>query len=346
MEQVYHLLYNAGSGGNRGQKFLQLDNLVSISGIEFADESRETGLQLIMKQKADDIHVVMAGGDGSIMWIVELLLQHQVNIHRCIIIPFPFGTGNDFANTLGWGTSVPNDVIGIERVFGPFSILKEDGFISEIRRNENGANEMKLQLNDQRYYKQMINYFSIGVDARIGFGFDKYRTSNQCCNKCVYCWEGFKKMFLNTPKVNQSIENIHHVNDDNLETALISKHNNQIVVPGDPVNLLCLNINSYAGGLKNIWLNAQQNQVKSIPTFLLSLMGSWKYSHSTLFQDQAQKDGFLDRLPDQVKVEDHSNRMNNLEHISKSMANTIPLPIHTQFLLGPVNRCHKGKYVS
>jgi len=24
----------------------------------------------------------------------------------------------------------------------------------------------------------MINYFSIGVDARIGFGFDKNRTSN------------------------------------------------------------------------------------------------------------------------------------------------------------------------
>lgn len=56
----------------------------------------------------------MAGGDGSIMWIVELLLMHEVNIHKCILIPFPFGTGNDFANTLGWGTSVPHDVIGID----------------------------------------------------------------------------------------------------------------------------------------------------------------------------------------------------------------------------------------
>ena len=52
------------------------------------------------------------------------------------------------------------------------------------------------------YEKQMINYFSIGVDARIGYGFDKNRTTNQCCNKCVYCWEGFKKMFIKTPKVN------------------------------------------------------------------------------------------------------------------------------------------------
>ena len=58
------------------------------------------------------------------MWIVELLLTHQVNIHRCIIIPFPFGTGNDFANTLGWGTSVPTDVIGVDNI-----VLK--GYVEE-----------------------------------------------------------------------------------------------------------------------------------------------------------------------------------------------------------------------
>lgn len=39
-----------------------------------------------------------------------------MNIHSCIIIPFPFGTGNDFANSLGWGTSVPSDVIGMDNV--------------------------------------------------------------------------------------------------------------------------------------------------------------------------------------------------------------------------------------
>ncbi|CAK65676.1 unnamed protein product (macronuclear) [Paramecium tetraurelia] len=294
MEYTYYLFYNSGSGGNRGQQFLQLDQKELSFNIKDShcrvkfynicdSKSREVGLQQIMKQKQENIHVVMAGGDGSIMWIVELLLQHQVSIHSCIIIPFPFGTGNDFANTLGWGTTVPNDVIGmdsivlkgfveewmegVESYFDVWDVdirLQQGGYISEIKRNENGVGEMKLQLKDQRYYKQMINYFSIGVDARIGFGFDKNRTSNQCCNKCVYCWEGFKKMFLKTPKVNQSIENIHNLNDDDLlESGLIQKSKDEIVVPGNPVNLLCLNINSYAGGLKNIWLNAQQNQVKS-----------------------------------------------------------------------------------
>lgn len=54
----------------------------------------------------------MAGGDGSIMWIVSLLIKYDIEISNCIIIPFPFGTGNDFANTLGWGTTVPLDILG------------------------------------------------------------------------------------------------------------------------------------------------------------------------------------------------------------------------------------------
>ena len=49
---------------------------------------------------------------------------------------------------------------------------------------------------------------SIGVDSRIGFGFDKNRTQSAFCNKCVYCWEGFKKLFLKTLKIKNVIANI------------------------------------------------------------------------------------------------------------------------------------------
>lgn len=52
----------------------------------------------------------------------------------------------------------------------------------------------------------MSNYFSMGIDSRIGLGFDKRRTKSKCCNKCVYGLEGFKKMFcLRSPKVNQYV---------------------------------------------------------------------------------------------------------------------------------------------
>ena len=47
----------------------------------------------------------------------------------------------------------------------------------------------------------MSNYMSVGAGARVGYGFDKNRTKSRLCNLCVYCWEGFKKMFLKTKDI-------------------------------------------------------------------------------------------------------------------------------------------------
>lgn len=45
------------------------------------------------------------------------------------------------------------------------------------------------------YQRFMINYFGMGMDAKIGTGFEKKRTSVRCCNKVVYAYEGFKRIF-------------------------------------------------------------------------------------------------------------------------------------------------------
>lgn len=42
--------------------------------------------------------------------------------------------------------------------------------------------------------RKLVNYCSIGIDARIGLGFDKKRTKSRFCNKVVYAWEGVKKL--------------------------------------------------------------------------------------------------------------------------------------------------------
>lgn len=72
----------------------------------------------------------------------------------------------------------------------------------------------------------MSNYFSIGIDARIGLGFDRNRTKTACCNKCVYCWEGFKKFFLKTQKIGSvldSLEVLHEADRDSNEVSKIKK---------------------------------------------------------------------------------------------------------------------------
>lgn len=54
----------------------------------------------------------------------------------------------------------------------------------------------------------MSNYFSIGIDARIGYGFDKRRTASRHKNKCFYCWEGFKKMFLKNKNIPETLDKL------------------------------------------------------------------------------------------------------------------------------------------
>jgi diacylglycerol kinase (ATP) len=47
------------------------------------------------------LNVVIGGGDGTTIWVVESLIKAKIDILKCVIIPFPFGTGNDFSNSLG-----------------------------------------------------------------------------------------------------------------------------------------------------------------------------------------------------------------------------------------------------
>ena len=51
----------------------------------------------------------------------------------------------------------------------------------------------------------MVNYLSVGLDARIGLGFDRSRSDHVFLNKFVYFTEGLKKLFLKTEKINNVI---------------------------------------------------------------------------------------------------------------------------------------------
>jgi len=126
--------------------------------------------------------------------------------------------------------------------------------------------------------EEVINVFQTG--------FDKGRTKSRLGNKLVYCWEGFKKFFTKTPRVNDVVENIQvlkitpdgqevpmkdakeideqieFAKDDfmmypniHLEQARVDAktHMNVSVIKGNPSVFLCLNIPSYMGGASNPW---------------------------------------------------------------------------------------------
>lgn len=94
--------------------------------------------------------------------------------------------------------------------------VKQDGCVKKVSHDEKGAmSKVPLMMTDMNtgkevpsrlYQRKLSNYCSIGIDARIGFGFDKNRTKNRMCNKIVYAWEGIKKFLRPTLKMKSVIE--------------------------------------------------------------------------------------------------------------------------------------------
>jgi hypothetical protein len=71
--------------------------------------------------------------------------------------------------------------------------MKEKGEIIEINKDNKSFKTDSENKKLNSYRRTFINYFSLGYDARVGFGFEKSRSGNRCINKCIYFWEGCKK---------------------------------------------------------------------------------------------------------------------------------------------------------
>ena len=122
----------------------------------------------------------------------------------------------------------------------------------------------------------MCNYFGLGLGARILIGFEKNRSNSQVKNILTYAWEGVKKCFQKTLRMNDIISYMWLVKGDEdsivneemidlksrtkevtFKTKGLKVRNEQLVrdrnifLKGNPVNIICLNIPSYMGGGSN-----------------------------------------------------------------------------------------------
>ena len=79
--------------------------------------------------------------------------------------------------------------------------------------------------NKLMYRRLMCNYFSVGIESRIGMGFEKKRTGSACCNKTKYFQEGLKKMFgccTKTLKIKEIIEYVSAVDFEGNDKVLFA----------------------------------------------------------------------------------------------------------------------------
>jgi|GWRWMinimDraft_6_1066014.scaffolds.fasta_scaffold316249_1 diacylglycerol kinase (ATP) len=71
----------------------------------FDTDSRITSIHHLKKaadQERVQTKVIVCGGDGTINWVINELVKHEVDLAKSHFGVIPIGTGNDFCRAIGW----------------------------------------------------------------------------------------------------------------------------------------------------------------------------------------------------------------------------------------------------
>ena len=256
----------------------------------------------------EEIKILIGGGDGSVLSIIEDLHTDKIDIERCIFGAMPLGTGNDLSNAMGFG---PKCEIGLieyfQRVLYTYLTaytIKTDIWKLQLKVDKNegkifdivSSGEIELKdenNNDLKYFtKTFINYMSIGFDAKVGFMFEQRRTGSRLFNKAIYALESGKNilraLFRKKFGLPSLLENLISLEGEDIKNKILSndenyfldeeylktlknkkiifetidkgqKNNyNRTILKGNPVVIVCQNIDYYMGGAENIWGSSKQ----------------------------------------------------------------------------------------
>lgn len=124
----------------------------------------------------------MAGGDGSLITMLMKAKDVGIDISKLLCVSLPYGTGNDFCKVTNWGILPEADFYKtlhqtVKEIC--FNTDEESVDIWDIKvKYREGGDTFQIDsrtrrfssLNMNGYHRYMINYFSIGSDAKIGCG--------------------------------------------------------------------------------------------------------------------------------------------------------------------------------
>ncbi|KAL5699835.1 diacylglycerol kinase (ATP) [Ranunculus cassubicifolius] len=257
-----------------------LENLASL-GDYCAREIREK------------LRVVVAGGDGTVGWVLgslqELYWQSREPVPPTGIIPL--GTGNDLSRSFGWGGSFPFAWrAAVKRslyraITGSLSRLDSWHVTVSMPSDETLELPYSLRhtedctlaqdLDADGYLRQnptcfkgvFYNYYSIGMDAQVAYGFHHlrdekpYLAQGPIANKLIYsgysCTQGwFCTPCMSDPRL-RGLKNILRVHIKKVNCSEWE----EIRVPSSVRAIVALNLHHYGSG-RNPWGNLKPDYLE------------------------------------------------------------------------------------
>eukprot|EP00656_Telonema_subtile_P051869 TRINITY_DN7082_c0_g1_i1.p1 TRINITY_DN7082_c0_g1~~TRINITY_DN7082_c0_g1_i1.p1 ORF type:complete len:428 (-),score=92.48 TRINITY_DN7082_c0_g1_i1:310-1593(-) len=207
------------------------------------------------------LRVVVAGGDGTVVWVLNALARHPGMRARLdkddgehhqgpVTGVVPLGTGNDMSRFLRWGNGYGSAGDLNFHEFIQDSVAAETYMMDrwKIEMTPPPENTTTFGKGDTSYF---CNYFSIGVDGKVAKDFEGCRQSCgscfccPCINKLWYAWHGGKCTTACTCTAVQDVATFENTSGD---TPLV------LTDTIDHDSVVFANIASYSAGI-DLWAN-------------------------------------------------------------------------------------------
>ncbi|XP_010259747.1 PREDICTED: diacylglycerol kinase 4-like isoform X2 [Nelumbo nucifera] len=236
------------------------------------------------KDTRGKMRVVVAGGDGTVGWVLgslaELYKHNREPVPPTGIIPL--GTGNDLSRSFGWGgsfsfawrsfvkRSLHKAVIGPICRLDSWRILvampaEESVELPHcLHYSEECTLDQELDIEgeypeSQTFFEGVFyNYFSIGMDAQVAYGFHHlrdekpYLAQGPISNKLIYSGYGCSQGWFFTPCMSDpDLRGLKNILRLHIKKVNCSEWEN-VQVPSSVRAIVALNLHNYGSG-RNPW---------------------------------------------------------------------------------------------
>ncbi|KAH0785956.1 diacylglycerol kinase beta [Histomonas meleagridis] len=188
MEKPLLIFINKGSGGGLGAELAKMvEGKSDIYPVILPDEQDTWTSKYSDVMNNPELRAIAAGGDGTVNWAITLLTKAYTQDFHPPLAVIPFGTGNDMSRSIGWGTGMNKK--SLANIFEHLEKIRN----SQIQKNVDiWEITIKKKDSEEVVSHQMLNYFSLGVDASIAADYESIR-------KEVKPKSQFESLFLYVP---------------------------------------------------------------------------------------------------------------------------------------------------